>query len=129
MPLSYKTVLEMQVESEFLKSVRHLFKEVDGFMEFPFHVQYLRISERRLDCICKRYENMRVDGSEASCKKISFEDNNPVHSFLPVVKEQFLSSLYGSLSKYANPVIPINHHHCGDREETDHDVILHSTSS
>lgn len=36
---------------------------------------------------------------------------------LPVVKEQFLSSLYGSLSKYANPVIPINHHHCEDRQE------------
>lgn len=39
---------------EFLKSVRHLLKEVDGFMKFQFHVQYLRISERRLDCICSQ---------------------------------------------------------------------------
>lgn len=28
-----------------------------------------------------------------------------------IVEEEFLSGLYGSLRKYANPVIPINHHH------------------
>ncbi len=82
---------------EFLKSVRHLLKEVDGFMKFHFHVQYLRISERRLDCIWKRCVYIRLDDSKA-----------PQHHvcFLPVVKEQFLSSLYGSLRKYANPSDP-----------------------
>lgn len=54
LPLSYKTLFEMHVEREFLKSVRHLLKEVDGFMEFPFHVQCLRISEHQLDCICSQ---------------------------------------------------------------------------
>ncbi len=54
---------------EFLKSVRHLLKEVDGFMKFQFHVQYLRISERRLDCIWKRCIYIRLDYSKAPLKE------------------------------------------------------------
>ncbi len=116
---------------EFLKSVRHLLKEVDGFMKFQFHVQYLRISERRLDCIWKRCVYIRLDDSKAPLKE---RKHLHMFVFLPVVKEQFLSSLYGSLRKYANPMIPINHHHCEDRpEETmtshfTHEILLEQDS-
>lgn len=71
----------MRVEREFLKSVRHLFKEVDGFTDsLHFHFTF----------------NAHIFQS--------------ISLTVSVVKEEFLSSLYGSLRKYANSVIPINHH-------------------
>ncbi len=75
------------------------------FNTYVFQSVGLTVSERRV--------NIRLDDSKAPLK----ERKHFFFLFLPVVKEQFLSSLYGSLSKYANPVIPINHHHCEDRQE------------
>lgn len=54
MPLSYKNVsncIGNACGERIPEELRHLFKEVDGFMEFPIHVQYPRISKHRLDYI------------------------------------------------------------------------------